>query len=136
MTAQDHTEESADRSRKRNSLGLLQVLRSAEHWALTESEVAAILNISPSQLVEWRSAAERQALEVEESVILKLSALLGVHVALHMLLPTPANQARWWRSVCSGGPAVGQTPLDFLVHDDSHQALPALRYDLDQWLER
>lgn len=101
-----------DRSARRDALGLRQVLSIAAHWQLGQEQVACLLGTVPRSVQRWRKQADETGrLTLSADTIERLSYLLGIHKALQILLPTPANQRAWLIQPNDGPVFNGQPPL-------------------------
>lgn len=99
----------------------------ARAWGLTDQQVADLLGgQSLSTIRRWRKAAPA---EVGIDVLTRVSYLLGIHRALHVLLDE-ANADAWMTRPNRGPHYAGRTPLD-VVLDGGIIAMEQVRRQLD-----
>jgi len=70
--------------------GLLWLVDQAERWHLSDGELASLLGVTETTLMNWLAAVQStgdQSPEFPESVIERMGLLLGLHKALIFLTP-------------------------------------------------
>jgi hypothetical protein len=87
-----------DRAPSLNHLGgpaLRTFFNIAKAWALTEAEQMKILGLrNRSTLKSWESGA---VTKISRDALERVSYVLGIYKAIHILLPNPANADAWIR---------------------------------------
>lgn len=107
----------ADWIARRNAVGLREIASLAEHWQLTQEQLARLLGTAPRSLLRWRKQVDDSGrLDLSGDTVERMSYLLGISKALQILFPTPANRLLWLRNANSGPRFNGQAPLDRLLN--------------------
>lgn len=93
--------------------GVRGFFRLAEEWHLSEAEQIILLGLPPDFALErWRRgyivAANGETLE-------RISHLLGIYKAIHMLLPVPDRANQWMRAPNSAPIFGGRSALDRML---------------------
>lgn len=105
-----------DSTRRRDGLGLLQVLFTGRAWRLNHDDVAALLCVDPKVLERWgRIAESTRMLDADARTRNRISEVLGVHAALVTLLPSPANRVHWLRKANTSPDFKGRSPLELML---------------------
>ena len=114
--------------------GLRSFLAIADLWGLSEKDRLAVLGQpSRSAYYGWvRKAQDGADLTLGVDVLLRISAVLGIHKALAILFLDPAEALRWLRGAHRGVPFAGQAPMA-LVTSGTQDGLLTLRRYLDAW---
>lgn len=123
----------ADRKRV-SGPGLRAFLNIADLWQLSEKDRLAVLGQpSRSAYYGWvRKAQDRQDLNLALDVLLRISAVLGIHKALSILFHSPDQAVLWLRGAHQGIPFSGQAPIDLITSGTQDGLLTVRRY-LDAW---
>lgn len=123
----------ADRKRL-SGPGLRAFLEIADLWQLSEKDRLAVLGQpSRSAFYGWvRKAQDREDLSLGLDVLLRISAVLGIHKALTILFHSPDQAVLWLRGAHDGVPFTGQAPVDFITSGTQDGLLTVRRY-LDAW---
>lgn len=99
---------------RRNGLGVKQALSLAEHFKLSQADLARILGTSPRTLRRWAALFDATGeVRLGAPTVERLSYLLGIWKALQTLVPGQGSQ--WLRNANSGPMFRGQSPLVRLV---------------------
>ncbi|PWS38235.1 hypothetical protein DFH01_02760 [Falsiroseomonas bella] len=108
--------------------GLRAFQHIADLWRLTEAERLLVLGLpSRSTFYGWLKAAE---VTLPVDVLLRISAVLGIHKALRILFETEAEGAAWLRAANAALPFAGQAPLA-LITGGTQDGLMQVRRFLD-----
>jgi len=90
---------SPDDRRRLSGPGLRAFLRIAQQWDLTEGDQYRLLGMADGDLAEESRAAMRgEMIELPVSVLLRISAILGVYGALRTIFQEPKRAASWIRA--------------------------------------
>src|SRR5258708_3900680 len=109
----------APANRRRLSAPALRTfLAIADLWALTEEQRLLILGYpSRSTYHNWcKQAREHGAFTFDVDVLTRISAVLGIHQGLGILLPTEQLGVEWLRTPHSAVAFGGRPPPAFLTH--------------------
>jgi hypothetical protein len=123
----------APANRRRLSAPALRTfLAIADLWGLTEEQRLLILGYpSRSTYHNWcKQAREHGAFTLDVDVLTRISAVLGIHQGLGILLPTEQLGVEWLRTQHSAVAFGGRPPLD-LVTSGSQDGLLSVRRFLD-----
>lgn len=114
--------------------GLRTFLTIADLWDLTEKDRLAVLGQpSRSAYYGWvKKAVDGGDLTLGVDVLLRISAVLGIHKALTILFHDPDQAMIWLRGAHQGIPFSGQAPLA-LATSGTQDGLLSLRRYLDAW---
>ncbi len=112
--------------------GLRAFLAIADLWGLNELERRLLLGLpSRSTYHAWAKAArERRDITLDLDVLMRLSAVLGIHKALQILHRTGQEGVLWLRGPNDALPFGGQTPLAVMTAGPQ-DALLMVRRHLD-----
>lgn len=104
----------------------------ADLWGLREEERRLILGFpSRSTYHSWaKQAREHGEFTLDVDVLLRLSAVLGIHQALGVLYGSDAEAVAWLRNPQDGGIFGGRPPLE-LMTSGAQDGLLAVRRFLD-----
>jgi Protein of unknown function (DUF2384) len=104
----------------------------ADLWGLTEEQRLLVLGYpSRSTYHNWcKQAREHGAFTLDVDVLARISAVLGIHQALGILLPSERLGAEWLRTAHNAVVFGGRPPLD-LVTSGSQDGLLSVRRFLD-----
>lgn len=118
--------------RRLSGPGLRTFLAIANLWGLSEEERRLMLGYPPrSTFHNWiRQAREQAEITLDVDVLLRISAVLGIHQALGVLFDTPDQQRDWLRLPHAAPVFGGRPPLD-LVTSGSPDGLMLVRRFLD-----
>ena len=100
----------------------------ARQWQLTASEERALLGWPPSSTFHKYKSGDAGVLSFD--TLTRISLVLGVYKALHILYPEPAFADRWMQMPNANALFGGRTPLAFVV-DAGLDGLFQLRRLLD-----
>lgn len=123
----------APASRRRLSApGLRTFLAIADLWGLSEEQRLMVLGLpSRSTYYAWTKAVrEHRDITLDVDVLLRLSAVLGIHQALGVLHPSEADGVAWLRGPHGAPVFGGRAPLDF-VTSGTQDGLGIVRRFLD-----
>lgn len=123
----------APHSRKRLSgPGLRTFLTIADLWRLDEQQRLMVLGLpSRSTYYNWvKAVRERRDITLDVDVLMRLSAVLGIHQALGVLYPDERAGIRWLHTPNQGGVFGGHPPLQ-LVTSGLQDGLLTVRRFLD-----
>jgi hypothetical protein len=109
--------------------GLRAFQHIADLWRLTEAERLLTLGL-PSRSTYYGWLKARDAVTLPVDVLLRISAVLGIHKALRILFETEAEGAAWLRAANAALPFAGQAPLAF-VTSGTQDGLMLVRRFLD-----
>lgn len=114
--------------------GLRTFLNVADLWGLTEKQRLATLGHPPrSTYYAWAAKARAGAAPaLPFDVLLRISAVLGVHKALSILFLRHEDAAVWLRAANQGPTFGGRSPLGLLT-DGGQDGLMLVRRHLDAW---
>ena len=108
--------------------GLRAFFALAERWGLGADEQRALLGWpSRSTFFAWKKG---QVAAVPYDTLTRLSLLLGIYKALHILYPDDAFADEWIKMRNSNQMFAGRRPLDLMIQGDV-EALYAVRRLLD-----
>jgi uncharacterized protein (DUF2384 family) len=126
----------ADAATRRRLSGpaLRTFLRIAELWGLSEAEKLRALGLpGRSTYYGWIDKARRErpfALGLD--VLLRISAVLGIHKALRIVFPNDRDAEAWLLAANRGPSFGGQRPID-LITSGTQDGLLTVRRHLDAW---
>ena len=90
-------------------------LNIADRWDLSAADQCAILNCDQRQLNEWsRTAHSHGPFVLETTVLIRISAVVGVFLELSQLLNSADEERRWLLQEHPRSPFSGRAPLDLL----------------------
>lgn len=123
----------APANRKRLSApGLRTFLGIANLWGLSEEQRRLVLGYPPrSTFHHWIKQVRAQAeITLDVDVLMRISAVLGIHQALGVLFDTPAAQRDWLFSPHAAPVFGGRAPIE-LITSGSQDGLMLVRRFLD-----
>lgn len=123
----------APANRRRLSAPALRTfLAIADLWKLTEEQRRVILGYpSRSAFHNWaKQAREHNDITLDVDVLMRISAVLGIHAALGILFENERDGVAWLRQPHAASVFGGQPPID-LVTAGSQDALMTVRRFLD-----
>ena len=123
---------SRDNPRRLSSPGLRVFVAIADLWDLTQVQRRLVLG-SParSTYLEWLEAAYAHSdMTLPVEVLMRISAVLGIHQALQVFYQEERDSIAWLRGPHDGTPFGGRTPLDLVVEGTLEGPL-AVRQVLD-----
>lgn len=85
----------------------------AKAWGLKERDAARLLGVADSTYRRWKSNPERASLDASQRE--RMSLLLGIYKALHILLPRPEVADGWLRRTNSNPTFAGHKPIERLL---------------------
>lgn len=118
-------------SRRRLSApGLRTFLAISDLWGLSEEQRRLILGLpSRSTYHHWAKAArEHRDITLDVDVLLRISAVLGVHQALGVLFASEPEQIAWLRGPHQALVFGGRPPLDLLTSGTQDGLLTVRRF--------
>jgi hypothetical protein len=106
----------------------------AEHWGLSESQRLSILGFPGRSTYHYWLAKARDGKRVLLPVdtLLRLSAVLGIHKGLRILLGRAEDETAWLEKPHDAPVFGGQPPID-LVTSGTQDGLMLVRRYLDAW---
>jgi hypothetical protein len=114
--------------RRKSGPGLRTFFRVADAWGLDPEEQRGLLGWpARSTLYTWKAG---RAVTLPYDTLIRLSLLLGIYKALHVLYPDPALADGWVRLPNRNPLFGGRTPAACMV-DGGIEALTAVRRLLD-----
>jgi hypothetical protein len=118
--------------RRLSGPGLRAFLAIATQWGLTERERLLVLGLpSRSTYYGWVKAAQaEEGIVLPLDVLLRISAVLGIHKALRILFPAP-NEALAWLRGPHAAPLFGGHPPLALITSGTQDGLLSVRRFLD-----
>ena len=118
--------------RRLSAPGLRTFLAISDLWSLTEEQRRLILGLpSRSTYHHWAKAVrEHRDITLDVDVLLRISAVLGIHQALGVLFGSEAEQVAWLRGPHQALVFGGRPPLD-LVTSGTQDGLLTVRRFLD-----
>jgi hypothetical protein len=118
--------------RRLSAPALRTFLAIADLWGLREEERRLMLGLpSRSTYHNWaKQAREHGEFTLDVDVLLRLSAVLGIHQALGVLYGSDAEAVGWLRGPQDGGIFGGRPPLE-LMTSGTQDGLLAVRRFLD-----
>ncbi|MCG5526636.1 MbcA/ParS/Xre antitoxin family protein [Ectothiorhodospira haloalkaliphila] len=100
----------------------------ARAWGLKEQEAARLLGVSGPTYRRWKRDPNR--VQADVNLLERLSLILGIYKALHILLPRPESAHGWVRRPNTNPRFGGHPPLERML--GGHVAdLVAVREHLD-----
>lgn len=126
----------ADAAERRRLSGpaMRTFLRIADRWGLGEAERLRVLGLpGRSTYYGWVDKARRErTLALNLDVLLRISAVLGIHKALRIVF-VHDREVKAWLLAANRGPSFGgQRPID-LITSGTQDGLLAVRRHLDAW---
>lgn len=109
----------------RNAVALKAYGRVAQHWGLTQTQAAALADMSESTWKRTRKPGHRA--ELTHDQLLRLSALIGIYKALALYFDEEVAQR--WIGLPNQGPLFnGARPVDTMIEDGLPQFLRVRTY--------
>ena len=108
--------EPTDEERFRSSGPAMRVFDNvSRRWGLSERTKLQLLGCVEHEFRDWlREARRHRALILEGTVLMRISAVLGVFGDLRQLTNGAAEEKRWLTSEIAAPPFEGKAPIDFL----------------------
>jgi HAD superfamily hydrolase (TIGR01549 family) len=95
--------------------GLRTFLSIADRWELSPADRLALLDADERQFDEWSNIARSyDPLALETTVLMRVSAILGVFAELQQLFATVDRERDWLINPNKAAPFAGREPLDLL----------------------
>lgn len=85
----------------------------AKMWGLKERDAARLLGVADSTYRRWKSQPERARLDVSQRE--RMSLILGIYKALHILLPRPEVADGWLYRENSNPAFAGRKPIERML---------------------
>ncbi len=128
----DHSRFAPASRRRLSAAALRTFLTIADLWGLNEEDRRLVLGYpSRSTYHHWaKTAREHRDLTLDVDVLMRLSAVLGIHQALGILYPAEAEAVAWLRGPHDGIVFGGKPPLA-LMTSGSQDGLLLVRRFLD-----
>lgn len=106
----------------------------ANRWGLSEAEKLRVLGLpGRSTYYGWIDKARRErTLPLGLDVLLRISAVLGIHKALRIVFPNDRDAEAWLLAANRGPSFGGQRPID-LITGGTQDGLLTVRRHLDAW---
>lgn len=135
-TATTHpTAPNPDNARATSSVAAKAMIRLAAQWGLTEAQLATLMSLSVPTIQRWKKqvrASGQLATTLGPDTLDRISYLLGIYKALHLLF-SDDDQANGWIKRANSNPTfAGITPLDYMLQGHMHH-LSHVRRHLDGW---
>ena len=131
---QDHQSEadhhSAANRRRLSGPGLRTFARIADLWSLDEDQRCLVLGLPdrPTYQAWLMAAREHRDLELSVDVLMRGSAVLGIHQALGTLHVEERDGVAWLRGANSAVPFDGRAPLDLMLAGTLDSLLTVRRF--------
>ena len=81
----------------------------SRRWGLKESEAALLLGVPDSTYRRWKQTPEQARLDANH--LERMSLILGIYKALHILLPNQEAADSWLKRANSNPLFAGHTPV-------------------------
>ena len=118
-----------------SSVAAKAMIRLATHWALTESQLATLMSLSVPTIQRWKKqvrANGQLSTALGPDTLDRISYLLGIYKALHLLFSND-EQANGWIKRANSSPTFAEmTPLDYMLQGHMHHLAHVQRH-LDGW---
>ncbi|WP_235035297.1 MbcA/ParS/Xre antitoxin family protein [Roseomonas sp. 18066] len=116
--------------RRLSAPGLRTFLAIADLWGLDETERRLVLGLPPrSTFQKWaRTAREHGELTLDVDVLLRISAVLGIHQALGVLHAAEHDGIAWLRRPHAATVFGGRPPIELLTFGTQDALLTLRRY--------
>lgn len=101
-----------DRRGRQDAAAMRTYPNIARAWGLKEAEAALLLGAPVSTYRRWKSSPERARLDASQRE--RMSLILGIYKALHLLLPNSAAADGWLRRANSNPLFAGHAPVERL----------------------
>lgn len=85
----------------------------AKAWGLKERDAARLLGVADSTYRRWKAEPERASLDTNQRE--RMSLILGIYKALHILLPRPEAADSWLHRENSNPVFAGHKPMERLL---------------------
>ena len=85
----------------------------SRRWGLKESEAALLLGVPDSTYRRWKQTPEQARLDANH--LERMSLILGIYKALHILLPNQGAADSWLKRANSNPLFAGHTPMERLL---------------------
>ncbi len=123
---------SSDNRRRLSGPGLRTFRAIADLWRLTPEQRRRVLGMPPTMTyLAWSKAArEHRDVTLDVDVLMRISAVLGIHQALGVLHRDEQEGVAWLHSAYAVVPFDGRAPLDTVV-DGTLEGLLTVRRFLD-----
>ena len=126
----------ADAAERRRLSGpaMRTFLAIADRWRLSEEQRLRLLGLpGRSTFYAWAERARRgERLTLGLDVLLRISAVLGIHNGLRIVFPREQDAIAWLSAPNQGPLFGGQRPID-LITCGTQDGLRAVRRHLDAW---
>ena len=103
----------ADKRRKMGAAAMRTYPHISHSWGLKESEAALLLGVPDSTYRRWKQAPEQASLDANH--LERMSLILGIYKALHLLLPNPESANSWLQRPNSMPLFAGHSPMERLL---------------------
>ena len=100
--------------RRISSAALQSFFNLSKHWGLTASQERTLLG-SPAESTFFKWKAEKSARRLNRDVLDRISYLLGIFKALHILLPSPRAANDWIKKPNTAPFLHGKSALDRML---------------------
>lgn len=118
------------------SVAIKAALRIASCWQLSDRDLGILLGgISVASLRRWRSALRdggTPRADINVDTLDRVSYLLGIYKALHLLFPDAAQADAWIHKPNDGLPFGGRSAMDVMLQGSMRDLMTVRRY-LDAW---
>lgn len=83
-------------------------------WGLKENEAATLLGVPNTTYRRWKRCPEKASLDVNH--LERMSLILGIYKALHILLPNPQAADSWLKRTNQNPLFAGHAPIERLLN--------------------
>ncbi|MGY2463832.1 DUF2384 domain-containing protein [Vreelandella sulfidaeris] len=118
----------ADKRREMGAAAMRTYPHISHAWGLKESEAALLLGVPDSTYRRWKQAPEQARLDANH--LERMSLILGIYKALHILLPNQAAANSWLQRPNHNPLFAGHSPVERLL-DGQVSDLYVVRQHLD-----
>lgn len=94
------------------AVALKAFFRIAERWKLTQEQERVLLAVAPATLYRWKKQKE---IELHRDTLERISYVLGIYKALHILLPSTEAADSWLHKPNMAPLFGGRSALDKLM---------------------
>jgi hypothetical protein len=110
--------------------GLRVFVAIADRWHLTEHQRRAVLGspLSSSYDAWTESAQHHRATALEADVLMRISAVLGIHCALETLFASGTDGRNWLTAPHGAKVFGGKAPLDLMTSGNERDLLAVLQF--------
>lgn len=133
MSSDPHPPEQTEFTPREAETGLKVALRLAEQWAISDAELAALLDVDAAEPHAWRSNGfeldDYSDADIQD-LLTRVSHLMGIYRALHDLFVDSSQADAWIKRPHEFGPLAGKSALRHML-DDGLEGVRYVRCYLD-----